>query len=174
VEDFLVKLTDDRRNGEFGHIESCKETEPGETLPDFGPSSQDGGSCITLADLARLAVDGVSSELTGEFNLAELKDFERAEPILPKGVAKTEANEVTLGIFFFFGSGFSSISSEQTEMLSGSGTPFPAFLRLRLRNVKFLSVLVGGCIKLSLSSSNNRLSSRPFSSIFIKKNIYLL
>ncbi len=41
-------------------------------------------------------MDGVRSELTGEFNLAELKDFERAEPILPKGVAKTEANEVTL------------------------------------------------------------------------------
>ena len=43
-------------------------------------------------------MDGVRSELTGEFNLAELKDFERAEPILPKGVAKTEANEVTLNI----------------------------------------------------------------------------
>ena len=41
-------------------------------------------------------MDGVRIELTGEFNLAELKDFERAEPILPKGVARTEANDVTL------------------------------------------------------------------------------
>jgi hypothetical protein len=127
VEDFLVRLTEDLLKGDPPQPAgpSCKDTEPGEVLP-VPPSLDPPSPNTVLADLARLALLGVLMLDTGDPNLEELRDFCKAEPILPTflpiGLLKDnmlDREEILDKFLFFFTSGWScSMSKLQTEILS--------------------------------------------------------